>query len=279
MRSPLDTLICKEARPDLSVSDLCKIVSCERTAVYRCITRYHIQLKQRTKPDKKPGLTDRILSFPDKTKTSREVAEILGCSARHVQNVLRLHEASRLPRGSRTGKDSSSYRFGRRIDRDGYVLVSAPIGHPTARRCGAILEHRLVLEKKLGRYLLPSEIVDHIDGLHLHNDPANLRVFSCNADHLRATISGQVPKWSHEGLLRMCSTRLSRSKNPQVQTYRNMKKCGDARLIQILRALLVLGKDSPFLLGSSPPLEKAGILDLSRSNLERELERICRKYA
>src|ERR1700677_297513 len=37
--------------------------------------------------------------------------------------------------------------------RDGYVVCVAPEGHPRARQDGSILEHRLVMEKVLGRYL------------------------------------------------------------------------------------------------------------------------------
>jgi hypothetical protein len=58
-----------------------------------------------------------------------------------------------------------------------------------------------------------------------------------------------------------------------------MKKSGDARLRQILLAMLSLGADSPYLLGTHHHLEKAGISDLSRSNLELELEKLYQRYA
>lgn len=58
--------------------------------------------------------------------------------------------------------------------RDGYVLVVAPVGHPNARADGTILEHRLVVEKNLGRHLHEWEIVHHKDGDRQNNDPSNL---------------------------------------------------------------------------------------------------------
>jgi hypothetical protein len=163
------------------------------------------------------------------------------------------------------------------------VLISAPAGHPAARKTkgqnyGSIYEHRLMMESMIGRYLQDQETVDHIDGLRLHNTPSNLRLFSSNADHLKATISGQVPKWSQQGRDKMFLPTLQKQCAPRIDTYRQKKIRGDARLIQILLAALRLGIDSPFLLGSSLHLEKAGISDLSDSNLKLELARIYRKY-
>lgn len=45
--------------------------------------------------------------------------------------------------------------------------------------------HRVVAEQKLGRKLLPGEVVHHIDGDRLNNHPDNLMVFSSQAEHLQ----------------------------------------------------------------------------------------------
>ena len=45
------------------------------------------------------------------------------------------------------------------------------------------MEHRLVMEDKLGRYLTPEEEVHHIDGNRANNDPDNLRLFPNKATH------------------------------------------------------------------------------------------------
>lgn len=74
------------------------------------------------------------------------------------------------PRGDKT----SNWKGGRRIDkRDGYVLIHKP-EHPDARRDGSILEHRLVMEKILGRRLTKDEDVNHRNGKKDDNRPENL---------------------------------------------------------------------------------------------------------
>jgi len=55
--------------------------------------------------------------------------------------------------------------------------------HPFANSMGYILEHRLVAERYIGRYLLPTEIVHHIDFNSLNNNPNNLYIFKSNSKH------------------------------------------------------------------------------------------------
>lgn len=44
-------------------------------------------------------------------------------------------------------------------------------------------EHRVVMEKKLGRPLKPGEVVHHIDGDKHNNAPENLMVFASQTEH------------------------------------------------------------------------------------------------
>lgn len=45
--------------------------------------------------------------------------------------------------------------------------------------------HRQIAEKSLGRPLLDSEVIHHIDENKTNNDPSNLLVFKTNGDHVR----------------------------------------------------------------------------------------------
>lgn len=78
---------------------------------------------------------------------------------------------------------STNWKGGRIISkRDGYILVMAPANHPYSKKGGGgnkgkyILEHRLVMERVLGRYLKPDEDVNHVNGVKGDNRPENLVV-------------------------------------------------------------------------------------------------------
>lgn len=259
------------ARPEMTAKALAELAGCSVSEVYRCVDQYGLVILLRKRPAPRSQLRPRILELADGVRTSAEIAALVGCSEKYAQNVLRVRGANRLPRGARRGSLNPSYLEGRSVDLDGYALVSAPPGHPNARRTGAMLEHRLVMERELGRYLEPTEIVDHIDGLHLHNDPSNLRLFASNRDHLRATISGQRPLWSEEGWAKMCIPSPLRPAYPQVDTYRQRKASGEIRLLQILLAASRLGIASPFLSGTRRHLEQARIDCSSPTTIERAL--------
>ena len=125
-----------------------------------------------------------------------EMAAQLGCSRNGVWKAMRRHEIPRLPAKSRP--EHNHFWTGGRTVEKGYILVKSP-AHPYKNHLGYVREHRLVMEAKLGRYLLPGEVVDHIDGVKDNNAPENLRLFARNADHLRVTLAGKVPQWSPEG--------------------------------------------------------------------------------
>lgn len=59
--------------------------------------------------------------------------------------------------------------------KDGYVVQYVP-DHPNASG-GYVYEHRLVMEKVLGRYLTPEESVHHRNGVKWDNEPSNLELW------------------------------------------------------------------------------------------------------
>lgn len=78
--------------------------------------------------------------------------------------------------GNKKGQNNPYWRGGRYIDRtNGYVLVHKP-DHPFARKKGYVFEHRLVVEKAIGRYLREIEIVHHRNKVKTDNRVENLEL-------------------------------------------------------------------------------------------------------
>ena len=76
-----------------------------------------------------------------------------------------------------------AWRGGRYQDAEGYIRVLCH-GHPFADRGGYVMEHRLVMEAALGRPLLPTEIVHHINGIKNDNRIENLMRFDSQSGHV-----------------------------------------------------------------------------------------------
>ncbi|MEN6325822.1 MAG: HNH endonuclease [Syntrophomonas sp.] len=85
--------------------------------------------------------------------------------------------------GAQALNRNPNWKGGRTIASNGYVLVKMP-GHPMADSRGYVYEHRLVAERKLGRPLLPGEIVHHKDGYKQNDSDENIEVEVNIAFHL-----------------------------------------------------------------------------------------------
>lgn len=201
--------------------------------------------------------------------TSYEIGKTLGCSDRYVRRVLKAHELNH-PVGPPRGERNPAWKGGRMIDSDGYVLLRS---HP--RR---ISEHRMLMERELGRPLTSLEVVDHVDGLTLHNVPSNLRLFGTNGEHLSATITGTDRNWSTSGKRNIGRRTDLGISIVSVDIYRLRKARGDVRLHAILRAALELGKEHPCLLGTSHWLTQRGIDPSSCRSLKRGWDELMRRY-
>ena len=115
-----------------------------------------------------------------------------------------------------SGKNSHNWKGGRIKDLGGYIRGYSP-NHPYAYDRGRVLEHRLVMEKKLGRYLRPDEIVHHLNGIRDDNRPENLILINNASEHLNG--------FHHDMLIKQISLcRSMRWKNHINMTKEEIKK-------------------------------------------------------
>jgi len=108
-------------------------------------------------------------------RTIKSIADEIGYSDASVGIRLR----RLIPVPHRQGENHHSWTGGRSVNAQGYSLVT-----PTSEEAalcppmgnGYVLEHRLVMAKVLGRPLLPTETVHHIDNDKSNNQPSNLQL-------------------------------------------------------------------------------------------------------
>ena len=147
--------------------------------------------------------------YVDKKRSTLDIAEEVGMTAGGIWWRLRAlgikrrtpAEASRLPssteKNSRanSGPLASKWQGGRVVERDGYISIYRP-GHPFANATGRVMEHRLVVEERIGRYLDPEEIIHHLNENKQDNRDENLEIRE-NVEHLRE----HLRKWRNRRAL------------------------------------------------------------------------------
>lgn len=81
-----------------------------------------------------------------------------------------------------SGKNCPQWKGGKFTSNDGYLYIFVP-NHPNRLRNDYLAEHRVIVEKIIGRYLNKGEIVHHINGIRNDNRPENLYLFENQKRH------------------------------------------------------------------------------------------------
>lgn len=124
-----------------------------------------------------------------KNQGMKAIAKTCGCTLGRVARRLRhfnipIKSFADGIRNVPKGEKHFNWRGGFYITREDYIKIATPKGHPCRSRY--IFLHRLIMEKKLGRYLRPHERVHHKDGNKQNNALENLELFENQSEHAKA---------------------------------------------------------------------------------------------
>jgi hypothetical protein len=148
-----------------------------------------------------PKLWDRELLYTLHTKQGYgafRIAQMFGVSSHAVRRAIKRFNISKPKlyapqnhRGSRTPRTPEGRR---RVLSNGYVII-----HHNGKD---IFEHRLIMEQSLGRPLLKSEHVHHINGIKNDNRRENLELLSQANHNLKTAFCQECPLRKEIRLLR-----------------------------------------------------------------------------
>lgn len=98
----------------------------------------------------------------------------------------------------------------------GYIYIHSP-NHPNRDVRNYVAEHRLVVEKHIGRFLLKTEVVHHKNGIKDDNRIENLELFKNQSEHIK-----------HEYIY----SNFFREKSKEYQFKKGLKRCDQISLKQ-----------------------------------------------
>ena len=148
----------------------------------------------------------------------------------------------------RVGSKASGWKGGKYKNSRGYVYIWNP-NHPYSNNEGYVFEHRLVMEKHIGRFLIPNiDDVHHINGIKDDNRIENLQLLR-HGDHTILTNTKDLsnrkcsicqtsktyiwksgkPMWYHNGDIKrddnlICSKCYAKKNNEKRRLRRRLKR-------------------------------------------------------
>lgn len=183
----------------LSIDKVAEMLNCSYSLVRNWLIKHNIPLRTRWEANigrekgvnkSSPYAKQRELlrnsnwlkyQYEEKKLSTNQIAKICHCCTAYVCRWLKKFGIKPRQFNFYSGKRHSCWKGGVKIN-TGYKMIWSP-GHPFATKAGYVCEHRLVMEKHLGRYLTREEIIHHINGNKQDNRLDNLMLFPTNKAH------------------------------------------------------------------------------------------------
>lgn len=169
------TIMAREFREGASLAALARVHGGNPVTVRDALRRAGVNTTRKRSKFWTPEREQWLIKQRQAGRTIKSIADEVGYSEASIG--IRLRQL--FPNPQRQGENHHSWRGGRTKNADGYTLVTptpeeALLCPPMAN--GYVLENRLVMAMVLGRPLLPTETVHHIDGDHSNADLGNLQL-------------------------------------------------------------------------------------------------------
>lgn len=183
IKPEIEAEIVKEYEAGVRPSVLCAKYGYNRKTILVVVRRCGGKLRDQRAASGRPvvdpdSYVPQVLELRQQGLSQQAIGERIGICQSTISRVLRQHgRPTRLP--VQKGGNHGSWKGGRVATAGGYVgirVTSDDMMASMAVRSGYVLEHRLVMARHLGRPLLDSESVHHINGVKTDNRIENLQL-------------------------------------------------------------------------------------------------------
>lgn len=154
--------------------------NCHADTILYWMKKYNILRRNYSESQKGKIVSIETRKKISKSKTGKKLSE------NHKENISKANKGlipwNKGIKNWRTGSKNPAWKGGRIKHSRGYILIYTP-EHPYCDDKRYVFEHRLVMEKKLGRYLKKEEVVHHENNIPNDNKIENLRLFKNTGEH------------------------------------------------------------------------------------------------